>query len=229
MADAYGKGGGWLMMLRVIDDSMVALICGDSRKVIPELVLPGEKVTVITDPVWPNNRVAEFAEIDPFHLFREVYAEIEKIGPVRLAVQIGCDSDPKLLAPVNMPFFRYVWMKFAVPGYKGRVLHTGDVAFLYGVPPDAKYGKRCIPGECVSVFPKGRENDHPCPRKYEHVKWLIANWTEPDDIVLDPFVGSGQTLRAAKELGRRSIGIEIAPEFCEIAVQNLRQEVMQFG
>ncbi len=51
--------------------------------------------------------------------------------------------------------------------------------------------------------------------------WFIKLFTLPGDVVLDPFLGSGTTAVAAKQLGRRYIGIDINPEYCEIAKERV--------
>jgi site-specific DNA-methyltransferase (adenine-specific) len=67
---------------------------------------------------------------------------------------------------------------------------------------------------------------HPTQKPTEVMKWIIENYTKPTDIILDPFVGSGTTCVAAKQLGRKYIGIEISSEYCKIANERLAQEVL---
>ncbi len=55
--------------------------------------------------------------------------------------------------------------------------------------------------------------------------WFIRLFTDPGDTVLDPFIGSGTTAIAALELGRKAVGIEILPEFCEAIAHSLREPV----
>lgn len=71
---------------------------------------------------------------------------------------------------------------------------------------------------------------HPTQKPLGILSPLIAYSTHTvGGTVLDPFMGSGSTLRAAKDLGRKAIGIEIEERYCEIAVQRLAQEVLATG
>lgn len=68
--------------------------------------------------------------------------------------------------------------------------------------------------------------DHPAIFPISLPKDHIITWTAAGDLVCDPHCGSGTTLRAAKDLGRKAIGIEIEERYCEIAARRLQQEVL---
>ncbi len=68
--------------------------------------------------------------------------------------------------------------------------------------------------------------DHECPKPIELMRELILDFTDPGDVILDCFAGSGTTLRAAKDLGRRAIGIEVRERDAETIVKRLSQEVL---
>jgi len=65
---------------------------------------------------------------------------------------------------------------------------------------------------------------HPNEKPVDLMRELVQAC--PAGIIVDPFMGSGTTLRAAKDLGRRCIGIDVAERWCEVAVKRLAQEVM---
>jgi site-specific DNA-methyltransferase (adenine-specific) len=65
--------------------------------------------------------------------------------------------------------------------------------------------------------------DHPTQKPIELFRWCIGLVGPSAQTILDPFMGSGTTLRAAKDLGRRAIGIEIKERYCEIAAKRLAQ------
>ena len=67
---------------------------------------------------------------------------------------------------------------------------------------------------------------HPGYTPYPIMARAIATMSKSPSLIVDPFMGSGTTLRAAKNLGRKAIGIEIEERYCEIAVKRLAQEVM---
>jgi site-specific DNA-methyltransferase (adenine-specific) len=70
---------------------------------------------------------------------------------------------------------------------------------------------------------------HPTQKPEWLMRALITLHSRPGDVVLDPFVGSGTTLRAAKDLGRRAIGIEINERYCELAARRLGQDVFDLA
>lgn len=70
----------------------------------------------------------------------------------------------------------------------------------------------------------GRE--HPTQKPISLMRWCIGFFPNAQTI-LDPFMGSGTTLRAAKDLGRKAIGIELEEKYCEVAAKRMSQTVMQ--
>jgi site-specific DNA-methyltransferase (adenine-specific) len=72
--------------------------------------------------------------------------------------------------------------------------------------------------------PRPPEDTHPTQKPLGMVARALACF--PDGVVLDPFMGSGTTLRAAKDLGRKAIGIEIEERYCEIAAKRMAQGVL---
>jgi len=63
--------------------------------------------------------------------------------------------------------------------------------------------------------------DHPTQKPIKLINHWLRDFTNETDIILDPFCGSGTTCVAAKEMGRRFIGIELEPKYVEIAQSRL--------
>lgn len=74
-----------------------------------------------------------------------------------------------------------------------------------------------------------KKNGHPTPKPLSFMEKLLQRLSpDENDLILDPFLGSGTTAVAAKKLGRRWIGIEISPEYARIAEERLKQGVLDF-
>ena len=69
---------------------------------------------------------------------------------------------------------------------------------------------------------------HPCEKPLSMLTHMIEATSRPGDLILDPFAGSGSTLRAAKDMGRRSIGIESDERYCDWIANRLAQDTL-FG
>jgi hypothetical protein len=219
----------------------ITIYHGDSRDVMPHLAAGGFDA-VITDPVWPNAVTSLAGSDDPAGLFAAAAVHFPRLAR-RLVVQLGCDSDPRFLAgvPAALPFLRVCWLEYALARPKGRVLYGGDVAYAFGEAPAYVSGRTLMPGRMTSArFERTRPGrrasskeafegpwtGHPTPRRLEHVAWLVRNFA--DGPVLDPFMGSGTTLRAAKDAGYPATGIEVEERYCEMAAKRMSQGVL-FG
>jgi len=73
------------------------------------------------------------------------------------------------------------------------------------------------------------ERQHPAPFSFTDVARLIRFFSKTDEVVLDPFVGIGSTLKAAALEGRRGIGIELSPRFAALSRERLAREVDASG
>ena len=97
-----------------------------------------------------------------------------------------------------------------------------------------KEGQRCVwnatgytPNVLRYPICAGLERgSHPTQKPLRLMRSLVEQYSKPLETILDPFMGSGTTLRAAKDLGRKAIGIEIEERYCEIAAKRLSQEVL---
>jgi site-specific DNA-methyltransferase (adenine-specific) len=126
-----------------------------------------------------------------------------------------CKCNP----PVPMRAVGFSWA--VETGYAFRKIGTKHkYNITAGISPNYFIDSLCAGGERTS---------HPTQKKYSVMAWLMRHWSFNGDIILDPFLGSGTTAVAAKELGRRFIGVEISLDYCKIAKKRLRQGVLDFN
>ena len=71
-----------------------------------------------------------------------------------------------------------------------------------------------------------KAHKHPSIKPISLAKDHILTWSNPGDLILDPMAGSGTSLRAAKDLGREVVGIEIHKPYCDLIVERMSQDVL---
>ena len=81
----------------------------------------------------------------------------------------------------------------------------------------------------VWTHPVAQGQGHPTAKPLPMVRDWVRLFTNPGDTVFDPFAGSGTTLRAAVDEGRKAIGVELDERYCEVIAKRLAQGVLDFG
>ena len=78
------------------------------------------------------------------------------------------------------------------------------------------------------VLPIAAPEGHPTAKPLPMLRDMVRRFTDPGDVILDPFAGSGTTLRAAVDEGRRAVGVELEERYCELIAGRLAQGALVF-
>lgn len=202
----------------------VTLYHADNRDVLP--YLHGD--LVLTDPPYGNGTGYDGYD-DTRDSLRGLVADViplcRQAAPVSM---VFCGNGNQWLYPE--PTWTLCW-------FYGAGVHRSPWGFncwqpilAYGADPYLKEGKGCRPDALDKIeTPKGNF-DHPCPKPIGLMRWMIMRGTtQTGQTVIDPFAGSGSTLRAAMDCGRKVIGIEQSLAYCDVIAERMSQMVMPLG
>lgn len=211
------------------DHAGITIYCGDCRDILPQL---DPVDLVLTDPPygmrWNTNTDRFSGGCETSRARRgggranqaRIVADDEPFNPAPFlefprVIMWGCNHYAARL-PVGTTL---VWIKRLDDAF-GSFLSDAEVAWMKG-----GHGVYCF--RDLSMTAEANRRLHPSQKPLPLIRWCISK-AGGDGPILDPFMGSGTTLRAAKDLGRRAIGIEIEERYCEIAAKRLAQEVLPF-
>lgn len=225
------------------DSGGITIYHGDCRDVLPSL----EHVDlVLTDPpygvsyvtAWRSHTdplVAPIANDESLNALCDVLPDLDRLLKNNKHAYVF--SSPVRLGEVAAIVADFWQVKNLLVWDKGEAGTVGDLEAGYGVNWEAivyaNKGRRPLNGPRPRAiyrydWSSTRDPQHPTVKPIGLLKWLIAKSSAVGEVVLDPFMGSGTTLRAAKDLARRAIGCELEERYCEIAAKRLSQEAFDF-
>ena len=232
-----GRGGNAVSTLPspYYDRDGITIYHADCREILP-LLEPNSIDLVLTDPpygVWLVNKKTKRRE-NPFDADAydddpgNIKALIEDVIPTCIAM-----SDRAMVFPGPAMMFNYPEPRTVGCVYNPSGAGSSAWGFqcmhpilYYGKDPYLQDGRGRRPNSMQDVQGYLDDIGHPCPKPIKWMRWAVERASRHGETILDPFMGSGTTLRAAKDLGRRAIGIEIEEKYCEIAVKRLQQQVL---
>jgi len=215
-------------------DKWVTIYHGDCREILPEL----PKVDlVLTDLPYGVGEV--------YTSYQDTLENLKELIKVTLPLMLSKASITAITCgvPNILLYPKPTWILARVyPAGYGSTPWGFDCwtpILVYGGDPYLKnrMGRRpniILDNTQSAISEEGRQHnkakeEHPCVKPLEFWKNLLVRCSvKTSDIILDPFLGVGTTVVAAKQLNRTSIGIEIGEKYCEIAANRCRQSVMEF-
>lgn len=225
------------------EDELVTLYHGDCRAGLG--LLDDESVdAVITDPPY-TERVHKNARVHGMSddkVVGDSFAAITDADLEAVFVDLGRVSRGWVIAsldyrhaltfdvtpPAGLTMKRVgVWLKTrSVPQFSGDRPAQGWEAIAYLHRDDRRSTWNGGGHHGNYHLPPVSGLGHPTSKPLAMLESLVDRFTNPGDLVLDPFAGSGTTLRAAKNLGRRAVGYEVDLEYCRLTADRLSQEVL---
>jgi DNA modification methylase len=204
-------------------DEAVTIYHGDSRAILPTIAMVCS--VVVTDPPYGCSATTSHGgKFDGFEIAgdRDTTARDWLITATSMMPMVMLGS-PRIERPKCRQVL--IWSK-------GEHTGMGDLDFPW--KPDFEeiyiFGDGFSGPRTSSVLQFNADTSsrrsHPTEKPEGLMRALIAKC--PSGIVLDPFMGSGTTLEAAKRIGRASIGIELEERYCEIAAKRCAQGVLSF-
>lgn len=162
---------------------------------------------------------------------------LELWGPERAQLVFGTWRVPRPDVSIGRQIRTLiVWDKGDTPGLGDLSLpwgHSHEDVYVMGRKGFAKPGGKVtrsaavIRANTMSVADR-RRPDHPTPKPVALMERLLEG-IDPRAVIADPFAGSGATLVAARNLGRRAIGVELEERYCDLIVGQLSQQAFDFG
>ena len=201
------------------------VICGDVRDVLP--TLPDNYFDlVVTDP--PYGIGVDYGEYSDSEenlqvLMDSVFPEMLRVSKL-LVITCGVNNIHKYPKPTWI----LCWYSKAGAGMCSWGFSCWQPILVYGKDPYLKnrLGAR---SDILGHTESSLKCNHPCPKPLRLMEKIILRVSvDKNDIILDPFAGSGSTLVAAKNLGRRYVGIEIEPKYVAICNERLSQQTLNF-
>ena len=120
-----------------------------------------------------------------------------------------------------------IWDKGDSPGMGDLTIPWGNSFEEFYIIGGGFSGKRGGAVLRVNTPPPSNRPNHPTPKPVALMEALIEKC--PPGVIADPFAGSGSTLLAARNLGRKVIGVELEEKYCEVIVKRLSQQAFDFS